>query len=350
MTAAGLVTLALLVGIAGTTWGLLREARAKTRLAESLDRETKANADLSAANAKVQARYDLAVEAVKTFHTGVSEDFLLKEEKFKDLRNRLLKSASDFYGKLGALLGKESDFASRRALAQSNFELADLTNEVGRPEAALAAHQAVLAVREALAVDPEADASVKADVGRSLTELAFLLDRTGKWEEALAAYRRSEALLAGLAHSDPAARAALAACRTGMARRLVAAGRVADALAACRLARVDQEALAAHPGAPNEARYELADTINFTGSLLSYTYKAGEAGPELRKAMAIYRQLADENPGVFKFRRGVATSHLYLGQALSCSGKPGEAGSAASHCAYTIPEAGRRKPGRHRLP
>ena len=28
----------------------------------------------------VQARYDLAVEAIKTFHTGVSEDFLLKQD------------------------------------------------------------------------------------------------------------------------------------------------------------------------------------------------------------------------------------------------------------------------------
>ncbi len=156
--AAGLVLLALLAGIAGTTWGLIREARAKTRLAESLGREQKANADLSAANAKVEARYDLAVDAIKTFHTGVSEDFLLKEEKFKDLRNRLLKSASDFYGKLGALLGKETDVASRRALAQSNFELAELTRKVGRTEDALAAHRAVLAAREALAAEPGADA------------------------------------------------------------------------------------------------------------------------------------------------------------------------------------------------
>ena len=38
--AAGLVLLALLAGIAGTTWGLFREARAKTRLAASLVRET----------------------------------------------------------------------------------------------------------------------------------------------------------------------------------------------------------------------------------------------------------------------------------------------------------------------
>ena len=158
----------------------------------------------------------------------MSEDFLLKEEKFKDLRNRLLKSASDFYGKLSALLGNETDFASRRALAESNFELAELTRKVGRPEAALAAHRAVLAMREELAADPRADAGVKADVGRSLTELAYVLDLTGKLEEAMTVYRRSEALLASLADSNPAARGALAACRTAMARRLITAGRVAD--------------------------------------------------------------------------------------------------------------------------
>ena len=49
----------------------------------------------------MQARYELAVDAIKTFHTGVSEDFLLKQDQFKELRDRLLKSAADFYGKLG---------------------------------------------------------------------------------------------------------------------------------------------------------------------------------------------------------------------------------------------------------
>src|SRR4029077_14891467 len=92
-----------------------------------------------------------ATDAIKTFHTGVSEDFLLKEEKFKDLRNRLLTSASDFYGKLGALLGKETLRVSAQALAQGNFELAELTDKVGRREDALAAHRQVLAAREALA-------------------------------------------------------------------------------------------------------------------------------------------------------------------------------------------------------
>ena len=124
----------------------------------ALVRETQARTALAEANTKVQARYELALEAIKTFHTGVSEDFLLKQDQFKELRDRLLRSASDFYGKLSALLGKETDVASRRALADSNFELAELTDKVGDKEAALAAHRAVLAAREALAAEPGADA------------------------------------------------------------------------------------------------------------------------------------------------------------------------------------------------
>ena len=323
--AAGLVMLALLAGVVGTTWGLIREARAKTRLAESLDREQEANAELSAANVKVKARYDLAVDAIQTFHTGVSEDFLLKEEKFKDLRNRLLKSASDFYSKLSALLGKETDVASRRALADSNFELAELTRKVGLQEAALAAHRAVLAVREALAAEPSADTATKVDVGRSLTAVAYLLNTTGKSEEALAVYRRSESLLAGLSEAHPAVRAALAACRTRMARLLLYAGKSAEALAAGKLARADQEALAAVPGASNDARRDLAATLNELGIMLWWTGKPAEAVPEFRTGLALFQKVADEHPAVTDFRITLAQLHNHLGYVLSLTGRPAEA-------------------------
>ena len=128
-----------MVGLAAV---LFVQTRAKADLAAVPGRtSTRANAELARSQAAVQARYDLAVEAIRTFHTGVSEDFLLKQDQFKELRDRLLKSASDFYGKLGALLGRESDPASRRALARANFEVAELTAKVGRPEDALAAHR-----------------------------------------------------------------------------------------------------------------------------------------------------------------------------------------------------------------
>ena len=112
-TAVASAAVALVAGVVGLSAVLAVQTQAKAALARSLVRETQAKLDLAAANTDlarsrdaVQARYDLAVAAIQTFHTGVSEDFLLKEEAFKDLRNRLLKSASDFYGKLGALLGQ----------------------------------------------------------------------------------------------------------------------------------------------------------------------------------------------------------------------------------------------------
>jgi hypothetical protein len=93
------------MGMAGITWGLIREARANAELANVNAELANANAELKKANARAEARYNLAAEAIKTFHTGVAEDFLLKQDQFKDLRSRLLKSASDFYAKLSALLG-----------------------------------------------------------------------------------------------------------------------------------------------------------------------------------------------------------------------------------------------------
>jgi serine/threonine-protein kinase len=309
---------AVLAGVVGLSAVLGVQARANLALADK-------NTALTAANAKIEARYNLAVEAIKTFHTGVSEDFLLKEEKFKELRDRLLKSAADFYGKLGALLGKETDIDSRRALAQSNFELADLTWKVGRNEDALAAHRAVLAAREALAAEPGAGALAKVDVGRSLIPVAGLLEATGKTDEALATYRRSESLLAGLADVEPSARQALAACRSLMGWVLFEAGKTVDALAAYKLARADQEALATAPGVSDDARNDLADTVNRIGVLLLSAGRPAEAEPEFRTAVAMHQKLADDNPAHARFRFNLAHSDSDLGILLGSTGKLAEA-------------------------
>jgi serine/threonine protein kinase/tetratricopeptide (TPR) repeat protein len=306
--------------------------RANTDLREAGRQKDAANTALAVANkeltrskAAVQARYDLAFEAIRTLHTGVSEHLLLNEDQFKPQRDRLLKSASDFYGKLGALLGKETDVASRRALAQSNFELAELTRNVGRIEAALAAHRAVLEAREALAAEPMAGAGAKADVGRSLTAISFLLEESGKTNEALEACCRSESLLAEPARTDPAALAALAACRTRIARLLLYTGKPAEAVAACKLARADQEALAAVPGALSDACSDLAATITELGMALAAAGKPAEAELEYRAALEIQQKLADENPAITEFHNRLATSHFELGVALWATAKPAEA-------------------------
>jgi eukaryotic-like serine/threonine-protein kinase len=326
------VAAAVLAGVVGLVTVLAVQSTANARLSAALASERKAKNDLAASNselsrsrAAVQARYDLAVDAIKTFHTGVSEDFLLKQEQFKELRDRLLRSAADFYGKLGALLGQETDAAARRALAQSNFELAELMAKVGEKGAALAAHRSVLAAREALAAEPGAEAGLAVDVVRSLTAVAGLLGQSGRTEEALAAYRRSESLLAGLTGSDPAARAALAASRTSLGWFLWGMGPQAEAMAVFKLARADLEALAAAPGASNDARRDLGSTIVGIGSLLWRTGKPAAAQAEYRTALALLQKLADGNPADTQSRLSLAINHNSFGWLLGNTGKLAEA-------------------------
>jgi serine/threonine-protein kinase len=323
---------ALVAGVVGLAAVLAVQTRAKAELARSLANETKANRALGAANAElarsraaVQARYDLAVEAIKTFHTGVSEDFLLKEDQFQELRDRLLNSASDFYGRLGALLGRESDAASRRALLQANFEVAELTGTVGKSAAALAAHRRILADREAVAGEAVASAELKADVGRSLTAVASLLSATGQTDEAVATYRKAEGLLDELASSAPTsapARSALAACRSNLGRLLHETGHAGDGLAVLRLARAEQEVLASAAGAATEARADLAVTVNRIGMLLRHTGRSVEAEAAYRQALAIQQQLAEDHPAVTQFRTLLASSHNNLGRLLWATGQP----------------------------
>jgi serine/threonine-protein kinase len=368
---------AILAGVVGLVAVLAVQATANASLSASLARETRAkqalaaaNDGLVAANARVKQRYDLAVEAIETFHTGVSEDFLLKQDEFRELRDRLLKSAADFYGKLVALLGKETDVASRRTLAAANFELAELTAKVGRIADAMAAHRAVLAAREALAAEPESDAAAKSDVGRSLTAIATLLEDTGKMDEALATCRRADSLLAGKAETDPDVRAALASCRARLGyllgrtgaveaaraaheaaladRRALAAagpddlkaavelarsldmfghfkqttGRTAEALASFQEGRnVMERAARAEPGVTSH-RNLLAHLIDHIGDILAETGQPAGAEAEYRRALDLFQKLAEEHPAVTVFRSRLAGSHDSLGSLLRQTGKP----------------------------
>jgi serine/threonine-protein kinase len=308
---------------------LAREFHASKALSASLARETEgktalagANAELTRSKAAVQARYDQAVEAIKTFHTGVSEDFLLKQDRFKELRNRLLRSAMDFYGRLATLLGGETDLASRRALAASSFELARLTDKVGRKADALAAYRAVLAAREALSAEIAADPLLKVDVGQSLTLIGWLLAEMGRTTESLAAFRRSEALLTGLAKSDQTARAELCECRSGLADLLSTSGHVVDAIEVYRQTRRDQEELVAAPNATRTACRELGVTMTHLGILLSETGRMEESQSELRSSIAVLGKLVEEDPRATDVGHLLANSHTKLGAVLWDSDRP----------------------------
>jgi serine/threonine-protein kinase len=333
-TAVATAAVALVAGVVGLAAVLVVQTQAKADIVRALASETRANVALADANAKVQARYNLAVEAISTFHTGVSEDFLLKEDKFKDLRERLLRSAVSFYEKLGALLKDEADLPSRRALLQANFEVAVLAGLVGRNEEALAMHRRVLAGREALAGDPAAVTGSRVDVARSLLSVGELLEATGLLAatgkgEAMTCYERARAVLApdGATPADPAARVALAASEYRRGLLLQSQGKTAEGLATLEHARDLEDALADADRGNHDLQQERARTYSAIGyTLMDKDKREPEAALTAYKAaLAIRQKLYDDKPAVTSFRSDLAMGHHNMGRLLLLTDKWSEA-------------------------
>ena len=180
----------------------------------------------------MQARFELAQKAIATFHTGVSEDFLLKNEQFKELRTKLLKEAAGFYDDLKKLLEGQTDAKSRQALAAAYFQLGELTEKIGDQKQALAIHRKALALRRELAAPPGADVETRLDVARSLKTVGYLLRGTGDMAAALPAFQEQRDLAAALDAESPTepVRTQLASGHHGIGVVLSKTGKFAEAL------------------------------------------------------------------------------------------------------------------------
>jgi len=295
----------------------------------------------------------------------VSEDFLLKEEKFKTLRNRLLKSASDFYGRLSMILDSETDVASRRALAQSDFELAELTRKVGAAEAALAAHRTYWRCERRRLPSQELTPRCRPmwaepHGGRLPSESDRKarrgIDDLSSVGVAASAPRRLRPRRPGFAVGLPIADGLL----------LYATGRSVEALSILRQARLTG-VLAATPRFSVDARRNLLITIKSLGFVLSQTgiwrrrnpssarrlrslrirptratsspscasssriystlsnvlFQMGrlaEAEAKCRIGLAVLRKLTEENPAVTGYRAGLAINQNFLVDILDAMG------------------------------
>jgi tetratricopeptide (TPR) repeat protein len=311
------VVVALVVGVAAVVTVQLRANR---------DLAAK-NAELADEQQKVQARFDLAVKAIQTFHTGVSEDMLLKNEEFKELRTKLLKEAGRFYADLEKLLAGQSDEKSRKTLAAGYFQLAELTDKIGDMTQALGMHRKALAVRRELADVAGADVETRLDVARSLIDVGLLLSVTGDQAGAMSAYEEALELAQRVEAEDStdAVRSVLAESHSCIGGQLSSTGKPAVALEEFGKALAIRQKLADHNPALIKAQLALARSHERIGGLIGFTGKPAEALEEFGKALAIRQKLADHNPAVTMIQLELAHSHRSSGIMLSQIGNPTEA-------------------------
>ena len=335
-----------------------------------------ANRDLQLANTRERARFDLALEAIKTFHGGVSEELLLKERQFDGLRTRLLGGASDFYQRLEALLDGEADRHSRAALGQAYHDIGELTARIGSQAEALAALRRALDIRLALAAEAGFDAATRRDAAKSLIAIGELEQETGefagarpptsgpatcwspssgrspmiprngpRWPSAstgspgssttwvvradsLASHQRARTIFQELSEAHPtvaAFRSELAASYHDIGAIHRAGGQVEQALAAYRMALAIRRQLAeADPTAP-QLQSDMAQSYNDLGFMQDETGLTAEALASLQQARAIFQGLADANPAVTQFEGELALSHQAIGTLQGQIGHPADA-------------------------
>jgi tetratricopeptide (TPR) repeat protein len=259
--AAGLL-LALVCGLIGVTWKW-REAAANLKLAES-------------GNRKAQARFRLAMEAVRAFTTGASEDVILKEKALEGLRKKLLGQSQVFYERLKGSLEGETDRASRSALAEALVDAGALYAKVDAAARAEQAYRAALALREALARERPGEPEARRDLGRTRLALAGLLasPTLARYPEARAEVARARDVLEPLARERPhdgGARKLLADCESLDGSASVWSGREEEGREVLERARAIFEALIQDDApytlttaadGPSEYRRGLADVLS----------------------------------------------------------------------------------------
>jgi serine/threonine-protein kinase len=316
-TGATTAAVAALVALVGLSAVLGVQARANRDLMRANGRERQANQDLAAANAHMQARFDLALEAIKRFHTGVSEDMLLKNDTLKSVRDRLLSDTAEFYKRLGDQLRGQPDRRSRWALGHAYYEMAELAAKIGATSESIAGHEEALAVWRGLAKEPGTEGEATAEVSHSLTALGSVLEVTGLTEQAEAAYGEAIALLEGLIHARPGLavyRSDLGFARHHLGWLLSQTGRSDQALAELWRSVADLKAVVgSDPSA--EAGRRLARAYSDMSRLL-YADKPSEALTASEQSLAILTKLAEANPAVTEIQVDLARSHSNISRIL----------------------------------
>jgi tetratricopeptide (TPR) repeat protein len=322
--AAAVLAVAVVGGLAAV---VVVQQRANAELAAEQAKVDARNQELAAEQAKVQARFDLAVKAIETFHTGVSEDMLLKNPQFKDLRTQLLKEAVRFYEDLERLLAGQTDAKSRKTLAAGYFQLGELMDMLGCTTEALAVHRKGLAVRRELAAEPGADVETRLDVARSLRMVARQQYKTGDMAGALRDFQGMGDIAAALDAESPtdAVRQQLAQSHYSLGAMLEFTGKRAEALEAYRRSLAIRQKLVDGNPASHEFQRDLAFSHLAVGDLLGTTGKPAEQLESYRKALAINQKLFDANRGNNAFRGHLADAFITIGIALFNSGKPAAA-------------------------
>ena len=155
----------------------------------------------SAALQKEAESFQQARSAVDSLLKSVSEEELLDRVGMQPLRRKLLAQARDYYRQFVAQRGDDPDIQDE--LADSNFRVGRITEEVDSAEDALPAYQRAREAQQRLLAERPGDPGRLEALGNTLNAIGSVLVQSQRLDEASNIYAKAIAIRRQLAEADP---------------------------------------------------------------------------------------------------------------------------------------------------
>jgi len=327
--AGGIVLLALVVGIIGTTLGLIEAGRQRLVVERQRNELAERNRALQAAHEHEHLLNERARQAIETVMSETAIEQLTREKELRPEQKDFLDKMIQYYAESAQEEAATEEERTRQARAY--HRMGRLNQILGRSKDSENAYRRAVPLFQQLAADFPTRPEFRQELATSLNVLGVLLLATDRLTEAESAYIEGLAILKQLAAdfpNRPEFRQALAGLHQNLGNLLHVTRRLTEAESAQAEALAIRKQLAADFPAAPILRRALALSHNSLGWLFQDTKRLEKAESAFRDAVTLQKQAVADFPNQPEFRLELAKYTFNLGNVLRDTKRPKEAEAA----------------------
>src|SRR5688572_11315062 len=339
--ASGFVLLSLVVGIIGTTLGLIEAGRQRLVVERQRNELAERNRALQAAHEnehllsgevwKVALSPDneRARQAIESVTSETAIEQVTRQKELRPEQKDFLDKMIQYYAESAQEEAATEEERTRQARAY--HRMGRLNQILGRSKDSENAYRRAVSLFQQLAADLPTRPEFRQELASSHNVLGVLLLATGQLTEAESAYIEGLAILKQLAAdfpNRPEFRQALAGFHHNLGNLLHVTRRLAEAESAQAEALAIRKQLAADFPTDPILRRALAMSHNCLGWLFQDTKRLEKAEPAYRDAVTLQKQAVADFPNQSEFRLELAKYTFNLGNVLRDTARPKEAEAA----------------------
>ncbi|MBL8821932.1 MAG: serine/threonine protein kinase [Planctomycetia bacterium] len=326
--ASSLVLMALLAGVIGTTWGLIRTEEQRFVVERQRNDLEARNKALQAAHERERILNERARQAIETVSSETAIDQLTRERELRTEQKDFLDKILQYYTEFAREAAPTEQERTRQALAY--FRMGRLNQVLGRDQDSETAYRRAAGLFKQLADEFPNNPEHRKLLAGSYGNLGVVLSKNNQ-PEAESAYVKAMEIYKQLADGFPKRpefRQALSGIQSNLGNLLHGTGRPKEAEAAHLEALAIRKQLVSEFPKERILHRALAMSHNNLGWVLQSSGRLKEAELAYTEAIANYKQIIPHFPFRPEFRKDLGQSYHNLANVLRATERPKEAAAA----------------------